>query len=60
MMGVALDGPCNVFCDNNAVALNSKNPESMLKNKHAAISYHRTREAIAAKKKSSCQRGYKK
>ena len=49
MMGVALDGPCNVFCDNNAVVLNSKNLESTLKKKHAAINYHRTREAIVAK-----------
>jgi hypothetical protein len=48
MMGVDIDGPCNVFCDNNAVVQNSTNPESMLKKKHAAINYHRTREAIAA------------
>ena len=48
MMGIPLDGPCNVFCDNNAVVLNSTNPESVLKKKHAAINYHRTREAIAA------------
>ena len=49
MMGVPIEGPCNVFCDNNAVVINSKNPESMLKKKHAAINYHCTREAIAAK-----------
>ena len=48
MMGVGIDGPCNVFCDNNAVVLNTVNPESMLKKKHAAINYHRAREAIAA------------
>jgi hypothetical protein len=48
MMGVDIDGPCNVFCDNNAFVLNSTNPESMLKKKHAANNYHRTREAIAA------------
>ena len=48
MMGLGIDGPCSVFCDNNAVVLNSSNPESMLKKKHAAINYHRTREAIAA------------
>ena len=47
MMGIPLDGPCNVFCNNNAVVLNSTNPESVLKKKHAAINYHRTREAIA-------------
>ena len=48
MMGVGIDGPCNVFCDNNAVVINSVSPESMLKKKHAAVNYHRTREAIAA------------
>jgi hypothetical protein len=49
MMGVAIQGACNVFCDNNAVVLNTSIPESMLKNKHdAAINYHRAREAIAA------------
>ncbi|KAI2501495.1 Reverse transcriptase (RNA-dependent DNA polymerase) [Fragilaria crotonensis] len=26
MMGVGIEGPCNVFCDNNAVVLNSVNP----------------------------------
>ena len=48
MMGVPIDGPCRMFCDNNAVVLNTTNPESMLKKKHAAINYHRAREAIAA------------
>ena len=47
MMGVGIDGPCIVFCDNNAVVLNTVNPESILKKKHAAIIYHRAREAIA-------------
>ena len=49
MMGVPIEGPYIVFCDNNAVVINSKNPESMLKKKHTAINYHCTREAIAAK-----------
>ena len=48
MMGVKIQGACNVFCDSNAVVLNSTVPESMLKKKHAAINYHRAREAIAA------------
>ena len=47
-MGVDIRGPCNLFCDNNAVVLNSSVPESMLKKKHAAVNYHRVREAIAA------------
>ncbi len=41
-------GPCNLFCDNNAVVLHSSVPESMLKKKHVAVNYHRVREAIAA------------
>jgi hypothetical protein len=48
MMGVPLDGPTNVFCDNEAVFKNSTKPESTLKKKHNAIAYHRTREAQAA------------
>jgi Reverse transcriptase (RNA-dependent DNA polymerase) len=49
MMGVALDGPANVFCDNNSVVINSSIPESTLKKKHVSICYHRTREACAMK-----------
>jgi hypothetical protein len=48
MMGVPLEEPCNVFCDNEAVVKNSTRPESTLKKKHQAIAYHRTREAQAA------------
>lgn len=49
MFGVPIDGPCNVFCDNNGVVLNTTIPDSKLTKKHAAINYHRCREAIAAK-----------
>ncbi len=48
MMGIPIDGPANVFCDNESVFINSTKPESTLKKKHNAIAYHRTREAIAA------------
>ena len=48
MIQTTYDGLCNVFCDNNAVFNNSCSPESMLKKKHAAINYHRTRDAVAA------------
>jgi len=48
MFGVPIDGPCNVFCDNNAVVLNTTVPDSQLKKKHAAVNYHRVREGIAA------------
>lgn len=48
MMGVALDGPANVFCDNNSVVTNSSVPESTLKKKHVSICYHRVQEACAS------------
>jgi hypothetical protein len=49
MMGIEVDGPTNVFCDNDSVVTNSTRPESTLKKKHNAIAYHRTREAQAAR-----------
>ena len=48
MMGVQVDGPTNVFCDNAVVVMNTTKPESTLKKKHNAIAYHRVREAQAA------------
>jgi hypothetical protein len=42
MMGIALNGPTNVFCDNEAVFKNSAFPESTIKKKHNLIAYHRT------------------
>lgn len=49
MFGVPIDGPANVFCDNNGVVKNTTIPESMLAKKHNAINYHVVREAVAAK-----------
>ena len=48
MFGVDIDGPTNVFCDNEAVTKNCSIPESTLKKKHHSINYHRNREAVAA------------
>jgi hypothetical protein len=48
MMGIPIDGPTNMFCDNQAVVRNTAAPESTLKKKHTAINYHRVREAVAA------------
>ena len=48
MMGIPIDGPTSVFCDNEAVFKNATRPESTLKKKHNSIAYHRTREAVAA------------
>ena len=49
MLGVKLDGPALMLGDNMSVVLNTTLPSSVLKKKHCAISYHRVREAIAAK-----------
>jgi hypothetical protein len=48
MLGVPLEGPANVFCDNKSVVKNSSRPESMLKKRHNAIAYHWCQEAQAA------------
>ena len=48
MLGVPIDGPANVYCDNEAVYKNTSMPESVLKKKHHSIAYHRCREAVAA------------
>ena len=48
MFGIPIEGPTSIFCDNEAVTLNSTHPESTLKRKHTSIAYHRVREAQAA------------
>jgi hypothetical protein len=48
MMGVPIDGPANVSCDRESVFKNATFPESTLKKKDNAISYHNTCEVQAA------------
>ena len=48
MMGIPIDGPANIFADNESVVKSSMNPESTLSKKHVSIAYHLTREAFAA------------
>lgn len=48
MFGIPLEGPANLFCDNNSVVNNASKPESQLKKRHVSIAYHRCREACAA------------
>ena len=48
MFGVPLDGPCNVFCDNEPLTNASMSASVTLKRKHISISYHQAREAVAA------------
>ena len=48
MFGVPIDGPTNIFWDNQSVINNASVPELPLKKKHVAICYHRVREACAS------------
>ena len=50
MFGIPLDGPANVFCNNEAVYQNAAIVELKLKRKHNSICFHLVREAIAAGK----------
>ena len=50
MFGIPLEGPANVFCDNEAVYRNAAIVESKLKRKHNSICFHLVREAVAAGK----------
>jgi hypothetical protein len=47
MMGVPIDGPANMFCDNESVVKSAARPESQLKKKHVSLCYHAVRETIA-------------
>ena len=49
MFGVPLEGPTNMFCDNEEVFKNASIPDSTLKKKHTSICYHRCREAVASR-----------
>ena len=48
MFGCPIDGPADVFCDNQGVVKNASLPESTLSKKHNTINYHVVREAAAA------------
>ena len=37
MFGVLIDGSMNIFCDDEAVCVNTTRPESTLSNKHHSI-----------------------
>ena len=47
-LGVKVTKPTNILRDKRSIILNSTVPSSLLKKKHIAIAYHKTREAIAA------------
>ena len=49
MMGIPIEGPTNMYCDNDSVVKNVTHPESPFKKKHNSIAYHKARECIAGK-----------
>ena len=49
MFGIPIEGPTNVFCDNETVFKNTSIPDSTLKKKHTSICYHWAREVVAAR-----------
>ena len=57
MFGVPIEGPTNVYCDNEAVCKNTTKPESTLTKKHHSIAFHRSREAVAAETVRICKEG---
>ena len=48
MMGVPLDGPAHVRIDNMSIVNNTSRPESTLRKKSNAVSYHFVRENVAS------------
>ena len=48
MFGVPIDGPANMYCDNEAVYKNVAIPSSVLNKKMHSVSYHYCREAVAS------------
>ena len=48
MFGVPIEGPANVFCDNEGVVKNTSIPQSVLNKKHLSIACHAVGEAAAA------------
>ena len=48
MFGIPIDGPANIFCNNEAVYKNTSMPDSQLNKKVHSIAYHYCREAVAA------------
>ena len=48
MLGIPIDGPTRMLCDNQSMVINGRFPESVLKKKHCSIAYHIVRNTIAS------------
>ena len=60
MFGIPVNGPTNIYCDNDAVTKNTTIPKSTLKKKHHSIAYHRCQEAVAANRVQIAKHGTEK
>ena len=60
MLGIPVEGPANIYCDNEAMTKNTQVPESTLKKKHHSITYHRCREAVTAGTVRAAKQGTRK
>ena len=49
VFGIPIEGPTNIFCDNESVYKNMSTPELTLKNNNVSISYHKCREDVATR-----------
>ena len=59
MIGITIDGPVDLFCDNKSVTKNVTLPQSVLNKRHNEICYQRVREAHAAEViRVSCIQGH--
>lgn len=48
MFAISIEGPTNVYFDNNSIVNNSSKPELVLKKKHDSIAHHWVHEVVAA------------
>jgi hypothetical protein len=47
MFGMPIEGPADVFCDNQVVVGSAQHPDHRLPKKHNAIAYNKVRESVA-------------
>ena len=50
MLGILVEEPARIYCDNESVVKSTSYLESALKKKHCSIAYHRICESVAARK----------
>ena len=48
MFGIPIEGPTNIFCNNEAVYKNASTPDSILKKNNVIVCYHKYREVVTS------------